>query len=52
MAISERPLLDAEMMAIEEINQSGGLLGSRIEPVVVDGASRPEMFAAKAQELS
>jgi urea ABC transporter urea binding protein len=51
MAISERPLLDAELMAIEELNAQGGVLGRAIEPVVLDGASEPEIFAAKASEL-
>lgn len=51
MAISERPLLDAEFMAIDEINDSGGILGNIIKPVIADGASDPEVFAAKAKEL-
>jgi len=38
MAISEVSLKDAELMAIEEINQAGGLLGKKIEPVIEDGA--------------
>ena len=51
MAISERPLLEAELMAIDEINKTGGILGCQIEPVTMDGASNPETFAQKAQEL-
>ena len=51
MAISERPLLEAELMAIDEINKTGGILGCQIEPVTMDGASTPETFAQKAQEL-
>jgi len=51
MAISERPLLEAELLAIDEINKTGGILGCQIEPVIMDGASAPETFAQKAQEL-
>jgi urea ABC transporter urea binding protein len=51
MAISEQPLLDAEYMAIDEINEAGGILGHIIKPVIVDGASDPEVFATKAKEL-
>jgi len=51
MAISEGSLLDAGMLAIAEINQGGGVLGKRIEPVVSDGASDPATFAQKAREL-
>ena len=51
MALSEKPLLDAEQMAIDEINRAGGILGCRIEPVVADGASLPERFAQAAQDL-
>lgn len=49
MAISERPLLDAEILAIEEINQSGGVLGRSLEPVIADGASDPEEFSRQAR---
>jgi transposase len=51
MAISEMALIDAEKMAIAEINQAGGVLGRQIWPIVEDGASRPEIFAQKAQKL-
>jgi urea ABC transporter urea binding protein len=51
MAVSERPLLEAELLAIDEINKTGGVLGCQIEPVIMDGASNPETFAQKAQEL-
>jgi urea transport system substrate-binding protein len=51
MAISEVSLKDAEMMAIDEINQSGGLLGKQIEPVIEDGASDWPTFAEKAKKL-
>jgi len=51
MAISETSLKDMALMAIEEINDSGGLLGKKIEPVVVDPASNWPLFAEKAREL-
>jgi urea transport system substrate-binding protein len=51
MSISEASLKDAELMAIEEINASGGLLGKKIEPVTEDGASDWPTFAEKAKKL-
>lgn len=51
MALSSAPLVKAALMAIAEINQSGGVLGRRIEPIVEDGASDPAVFAAKANRL-
>ncbi|PHJ36676.1 ABC transporter substrate-binding protein [Desulforamulus profundi] len=51
MAISEVSVKDAEMMAIEEINASGGLLGKKIEPIIEDGASDWPKFAEKANKL-
>src|SRR5687767_5498182 len=51
MAISEVTVRDAELLAIEEINAAGGVLGKRIEPVVEDGASDWPTFAEKAQKL-
>jgi urea transport system substrate-binding protein len=51
MAISEKEVVDATMLAIEELNRAGGLLGRRIEPVVVDGASDWPTFARAAQRL-
>lgn len=51
MAISEVSVRDAEMMAIEEINASGGILGKKIEPVIEDGASDWPTFAEKAKKL-
>lgn len=51
MAISEVSVKDAELMAIEEINAKGGVLGKKIEPVVEDGASDPAVFAEKAKKL-
>lgn len=51
MAISEVSLRDAELMAIEEINTAGGVLGKQIEPIVEDGASDWPTFAEKAKKL-
>lgn len=51
MAISETSLRDAELMAIEEINAAGGLLGRKIVPIIEDGASDWPTFAEKAQKL-
>lgn len=51
MAISETTVVDAEKMAIEEINANGGVLGKQIEYVLEDGASDWPTFAEKAQKL-
>src|SRR5713226_9148947 len=51
MAISEVSLRDVCMMAFEEINAKGGVLGKKIEPVVVDPASNWDLFAEKAKQL-
>jgi len=51
MAISETSLKDVALMTIEQINQAGGVLGRKIEPVVVDPASNWPLFAEKAREL-
>lgn len=51
MAISEKSVVDAEQLAIEEINQAGGVLGKKIEAVVEDGASDWPTFAEKATKL-
>jgi urea transport system substrate-binding protein len=51
MAISERPVIDATLLAIEEINESGGILGRPIEAVVEDGESDCSTFAARAEKL-
>jgi len=48
MAISETALKNTALMAIEEINAKGGLLGKKLEPVVVDPASNWPLFAEKA----
>ncbi len=51
MAISEVSVRDSELLAIEEINKNGGVLGKQIEPVIEDGASDWPTFAEKAQKL-
>ena len=51
MAISETVLKDVALMAIEEINAKGGLLGKKLEPIVVDPASNWPLFAEKAKQL-
>jgi len=51
MAISETTLKDTVLMMIEEQNQKGGLLGKKLEAVVVDPASDWPLFAEKAREL-
>lgn len=51
MAISETSLRDAVLMAVDEINAKGGVLGRKIEPVVVDPASNWDLFAEKARGL-
>jgi urea transport system substrate-binding protein len=51
MAISEKAVVDAEQLAIDEINAKGGVLGKKIQPVVEDGASDWPTFADKAQKL-
>jgi urea transport system substrate-binding protein len=51
MAISENSVIDAEKLAIDEINQAGGVLGKQIIPIVEDGASDPNIFNEKAKKL-
>jgi urea transport system substrate-binding protein len=51
MAISETSLRDILLMAIDEINAKGGVMGKKLEPVIVDGASNWPLFAEKAKQL-
>jgi len=51
MAISETVLKDVVLMAVDEINAKGGVMGAKIEPVVVDPASNWPLFAEKARQL-
>ena len=49
--MSERPLVDAVRLAVEEINAAGGLLGRPVEMVAADGRSDDDVFAAEAERL-
>lgn len=51
MAISETPLKDMALMSIDDINAHGGVLGKKLEPVIVDPASNWPLFAEKARQL-
>ncbi|HVK53800.1 MAG TPA: urea ABC transporter substrate-binding protein [Burkholderiales bacterium] len=51
MAISETVLKDVALMTIDEINAKGGVLGKKLEPVVVDPASNWPLFAEKSRQL-
>jgi len=51
MAISEVSLRDVTLMAIDEINAQGGVLGRKVEAVIVDPASNWPLFAEKAKQL-
>jgi urea transport system substrate-binding protein len=51
MAISESTLKDTVLMLVDDLNKKGGLLGKKVEAVVVDPASNWPLFAEKAREL-
>jgi urea transport system substrate-binding protein len=51
IAIAEKSVVDAEMLAIEQVNKAGGVMGKLIEPVIEDGASDWPTFAEKARKL-
>jgi urea transport system substrate-binding protein len=51
MAISETSLKDVALMTIDEINANGGVMGKKLEAVVVDPASNWPLFAEKARQL-
>ena len=51
MEISEKSMIDAEVMALEEINRSGGLLGRQVEWATADGRSDWPTFAREAERL-
>lgn len=51
LASTEAALIDAELLAVAEINQSGGLLGRFVDPVIADGASSAVACARAAEEL-
>jgi urea transport system substrate-binding protein len=51
MAISETTLKDTILMMVDDINKKGGLLGNKVEAIVVDPASNWPLFAEKARDL-
>lgn len=51
LAGSEKNVINATLLAIEEINTNGGLLGKEIVPLLVDGKSSGDVFAAQAEKL-
>jgi urea transport system substrate-binding protein len=51
MAISEKPVIDALQLAVEEINRQGGVLGRPVEAIVADGQSDEIVFAREAEQL-
>ncbi len=51
MAVTEKPVVDAALFAIDENNKSGGVLGKKIVPVVADGKSDWPTFALEAERL-
>jgi urea transport system substrate-binding protein len=48
---SGRAAIEAALLAIDELNDKGGLLGRRVQSVVADGESDPEIFAVQAEKL-
>jgi urea transport system substrate-binding protein len=51
MALSEKPVAEATLLAVNDINARGGLLGRRIEAISADGRSDPANFAVEAERL-
>src|SRR3990172_3127248 len=51
LAISEKPVADATLLAIREVNAAGGIFGKKIEALLVDGQSNETVFAAQAERL-
>lgn len=51
IAMSALPVVDSTLMAIDEINQTGGLLNKKIEPILLDGQSDWDLFATLAEKL-
>ena len=51
LAAREKPLIDAEVLALEEINASGGLRGRKLKWVIADGRSSAQAFAQQAERL-
>lgn len=51
MAVSEGPMVEAELMAIAELNEEGGVMGRKVEPIVSDTASRTDTAVHRVEEL-
>ena len=51
MAISEKSVIDATVLAIENVNENGGVLGRPLKPVIIDGSSNEEVFAKGAARM-
>ena len=51
MALSEKPVAEATLLAVEDLNARGGVLGSRVEAVTADARSDPAAFAVEAERL-
>ena len=51
MADSERPVVDATLLAIEQLNEAGGVLGRPVEPILADGKSQADSFLAETDRL-
>tara|TARA_B100001059_G_scaffold83597_1_gene81702 strand:+ start:7991 stop:9307 length:1317 start_codon:yes stop_codon:yes gene_type:complete len=51
MAISEKSVIDATILAIEDVNENGGVLGRPLKPIIIDGSSNEELFAQGAARL-
>lgn len=51
LAGTEQNVVDATLLAIEEINEKGGVLGKKLKPLIVDGKSDWQTFAAGAEKL-
>jgi len=51
LSISEKSVADATLLAIEEINETGGVLGKQLKPILVDGESNWKKFAEEAERL-
>lgn len=51
LAISEKSVANAALIAVKDINEAGGILGRKIEPILVDGKSKEDIFAQEAERL-
>ncbi|MFK0250333.1 urea ABC transporter substrate-binding protein [Amycolatopsis azurea] len=51
MSINEKSIVEAELLAIEEVNAKGGVLKRPVEPVLADGGSDADIFAREAERL-